>query len=241
MILVLNITGAASPAAQMLPQTQLSITVVIAQGLLYFSLFSTLLAALLAVLGKQWLLHYDSVGQKGTVDQRGLERQRKFDGLRRWKFHIIMQIFPLLLQFSLLLFATALSIYLWTIHRGIAGIVLGSTCLGLILYTLMVVSAVVSPDSPFQTSLTTLLGVVVKLAPLPSLAVVTRAFFDPLHRLVSRIWSASWNFMKTIPPPLPQFALRKIPEATVTPQPSLVFPQIPQPSEQVSAVVWALV
>ncbi|KAJ7181534.1 hypothetical protein C8R43DRAFT_1170481, partial [Mycena crocata] len=97
--------------------------IVVAQSFLYFSLFSTLGAALLAVLGKQWLLHYDSVGEKGTIEERGLERQRKFDGLRTWKFDVVMQMFPLLIQFSVLLFALALSIYLWTIHRAIAGII----------------------------------------------------------------------------------------------------------------------
>ncbi|KAJ7144424.1 hypothetical protein C8R44DRAFT_691973 [Mycena epipterygia] len=68
-ILVQNITGTAVPAMQ---QTGPATIVVVAQGFLYFSLFSTLLAALLAVFGKQWLLHYDSVGEKGTIEERGL-------------------------------------------------------------------------------------------------------------------------------------------------------------------------
>ncbi|KAJ7084699.1 hypothetical protein C8R44DRAFT_544114, partial [Mycena epipterygia] len=150
MILVQNITGIPL-GMQISPQTGPPTIIVVAQSLLYFSLLSTLLAGLLAVLGKQWLLHYDSVGERGTIEERGLERQHKFDGLRRWKFDLIMHIFPLLLQLSLLLFAVALSIYLWTIHYVIAVIVLGLTSLGLILYTLMVISALTSPDSPFQT------------------------------------------------------------------------------------------
>jgi hypothetical protein len=81
------------------------------------------------------------------MEERGLERQRKFDGLRRWKFDVVMQRFPLLLQLlSLLLFAAALAIYLWAIHRAIAGIVLGLTTLGFTLYVTMIISAVVSPD-----------------------------------------------------------------------------------------------
>ncbi|KAJ7216744.1 hypothetical protein B0H12DRAFT_1241840 [Mycena haematopus] len=35
-----------------------NVSILIAQNLLYLSLFSTLLAALLAVLGKQWLMYY---------------------------------------------------------------------------------------------------------------------------------------------------------------------------------------
>ncbi|KAJ7850664.1 hypothetical protein B0H14DRAFT_3137601 [Mycena olivaceomarginata] len=70
---------------------------------------STLLAALLAVLGKQWLMYYSAAGERGTIETRGLERQRKLDGLRKWKFDTVMQMFPLLLQFGLFLFAAALS------------------------------------------------------------------------------------------------------------------------------------
>ncbi|KAJ7763475.1 hypothetical protein B0H16DRAFT_1527938 [Mycena metata] len=149
--LVQNITSMAISNA---PPT----IIVVAQSFLYFSLFSTLLAALLAVLGKQWLLQYDSVGERGTIAERGLERQHKFDGMQHWKFDLAMQIFPLLLQFSLLLFAVGLSTYLWTINRAIAGLVLSLTVLGCIGYGAMVASAMRSADSPFQTPLTSLLG-----------------------------------------------------------------------------------
>ncbi|KAF7360764.1 hypothetical protein MVEN_00808400 [Mycena venus] len=120
---------------------------------LYISLFTTLLAALLAVLGKQWVMYYQAAGSRGTIEQRGLERQRKLDGLRKWKFETVLQMFPLLLQFALLLFSSALSLYLWTVHRSIAAIVFTLTLLGVGCYVLLLASAVLSPDSPFQTPL----------------------------------------------------------------------------------------
>ncbi|KAJ7612886.1 hypothetical protein DFH06DRAFT_147376 [Mycena polygramma] len=52
-------------------------SVVVGQCLLYSSLSLTLLAALLAVLGKQWLMYYSAAGERGTIEARGLERQRK--------------------------------------------------------------------------------------------------------------------------------------------------------------------
>ncbi|KAJ7721817.1 hypothetical protein B0H14DRAFT_2481124, partial [Mycena olivaceomarginata] len=64
-VLIQNITGLPSaqvPAGVSMSPGTVSTTVVVAQSLLYFSLFATLLAALLAVLAKQWLLHYNSVG-----------------------------------------------------------------------------------------------------------------------------------------------------------------------------------
>ncbi|KAJ7670707.1 hypothetical protein DFH06DRAFT_140826 [Mycena polygramma] len=134
------------------------LVILVAQNLLYVSLFSTLLAALLAVLGKQWLMYYMAAGERGTIEARGLERQRKFDGLRRWKFDAVMQIFPLLLQLGLFLFSAALSIYLWRIHLSLALVVLSFTSIGFISYTTLLISAVASPDSPFQSPLVPLLA-----------------------------------------------------------------------------------
>jgi hypothetical protein len=85
--------------------------VVAAQSLLYISLFTTLLAALLAVFGKQWVMYYEAAGSRGTIEQRGLERQRKLDSLHRWNFDMLLQTFPLLLQLALFLFSAGLSIY----------------------------------------------------------------------------------------------------------------------------------
>ncbi|KAJ7659218.1 hypothetical protein DFH06DRAFT_437967 [Mycena polygramma] len=129
-------------------------TIIVAvQGLLYTSLFTTLLAALLAVLGKQWVMHYQAAGSRGTIEERGLERQRKLDGLRKWKLDMVLQMFPLLLQLALLLFSSALSLYLWPIHRSISGPVIGITAFGFGSYILLLASAIVFPDSPFQTPL----------------------------------------------------------------------------------------
>ncbi|KAJ6599894.1 hypothetical protein DFH09DRAFT_1504195 [Mycena vulgaris] len=168
---------------------------IIAQSLLYISLGSTLLAALLAVLGKQWLMYYSAAGERGTIGARGLERQRKLDGLRRWKFDTVMQIFPFLLQLGLLLFAAALSVYLWTIHVSLAIIVISVTSFGLITYTALLISAALSPDSPFQTPLVPL---VVRLFP-TTLWMHLRRFLGRLvtlaHRCIQRT-SPAWSYIQ---------------------------------------------
>jgi hypothetical protein len=121
--------------------------------MLYISLFTTLLAALLAVLSKQWIMYYLASGSRGTIEERGLERQRKLDGLVKWKFDAVLQMFPLLLQLSLLLFASSLSVYLWTINHAIAIIVMVLTGFGLGSYLFLLVSAMTFPDCPFQSPL----------------------------------------------------------------------------------------
>ncbi|KAJ7636609.1 hypothetical protein FB45DRAFT_1001642 [Roridomyces roridus] len=104
--------------------------------------------------GKQWLMYYSLAGEsRGTIAERGLERQRKFDGLRRWKFDAIMQLFPLMLQFALLIFAVALSVYLWTVHHALAVIAMIFTATGFISYCGFLISAAAFADSPFQSPL----------------------------------------------------------------------------------------
>ncbi|KAJ7921697.1 hypothetical protein B0H13DRAFT_2414875 [Mycena leptocephala] len=135
------------------PTLPFSVNTVAVLSLLYISLFTTLLAALLAVLGKQWIMYYQAAGSRGTIEERGLERQRKLDGLHKWKFDAVLQMFPMLLQLALLLFASAISVYLWPIHRSIATIVLALTLVGFVSYIFLLASTIVSPDSPFQTPL----------------------------------------------------------------------------------------
>ncbi|KAJ7917899.1 hypothetical protein B0H13DRAFT_2657661 [Mycena leptocephala] len=49
-----------------------TINTVAVLSLLYISLFTTLLATLLAVLGKQWIMYYQAAGSRGTIEERGL-------------------------------------------------------------------------------------------------------------------------------------------------------------------------
>ena len=260
--LVQNITGSVPLGIKVPVPTRADSRVIIAQSFLYFSLFSTLLAALLAVLAKQWLLHYDSAGERGSIEDRGLERQRKVDGLQRWKFDFVMQIFPLLLQTSLLLFAAALSIYLWTINNVIAAILIGLTSLGVILYILMILSAMISRDSPYQTSLSAILISITshaatvfkdlkqrnysfRCAPDTSFRCAPDTSGEVQHRKF-------WQKLKDLPPLLSRFNSKKSKSATPKPifdwkieaiwvlEKSMDPPGLPPPSKEMQAVLWAL-
>ncbi|KAJ6529374.1 hypothetical protein B0H19DRAFT_1385014 [Mycena capillaripes] len=216
--------------------------VLIAQNLLYLSLFSTLLAALLAVLGKQWLMHYLAAGERGTIEARGLERQRKFDGLRRWKFDAVMQLFPLLLQIGLFLFSAALSIYLWRVHLSLAIIVLSFTSFGFICYAVLLVSAVAVPDSPFQTPLAGLVG---RLISTPSW-MKRRLIFGNLlahsRYLIHRLDITCSPYMPKSYNILPIFLRGQLPADPVKQAhaPGFFSDPFPEPSPEVPAVSWVL-
>lgn len=86
MLLVFNHTSGPILQALVLPTwTGPSVTVMIwVQSLVYASLTCSLLAALGAILGIQWLSCYDSVGELGTLENRCKERQKK--SCMDWKY-----------------------------------------------------------------------------------------------------------------------------------------------------------
>ncbi|KAH7917568.1 hypothetical protein BV22DRAFT_987285, partial [Leucogyrophana mollusca] len=125
-------------------------TVIWIQSLIYASLSASLLAALGAVLGKQWLGHYRRRGI-GTVDERAMRRQQKLNRLEAWHFHTVLEALPVLLQISLLLFGVALSAFVWTQQSTVGAVVIGITAFGILLYISITVASLISPDCPFQT------------------------------------------------------------------------------------------
>ncbi|KAF7290456.1 hypothetical protein MKEN_01500000 [Mycena kentingensis (nom. inval.)] len=143
---------------QVQPEITDNPTVLTSVVLLYLSLFTTLSASLIAVLGKQWLIHYHTAGNHGTMKDRGVNRQAKYDGLRTWKFDWVLQLCPFLLQFALFLFTVAISLYLKSINITLAIIVWVVTSSGIVAYGALIIAAGRSENSPFQTPLTLAMG-----------------------------------------------------------------------------------
>ena len=121
------------------------------QVILLASLSVSLLSALLAMLGKQWLNRCMPVDMRGTIIQRSQYRQRKLDGIINWYFDYVMESLPLMLQTALLLLGCTLSRYFWDINTTVASVVLGFTALGFLFYLFIVIAGAVSENCPYQT------------------------------------------------------------------------------------------
>ncbi|KAF7360653.1 hypothetical protein MVEN_00797000 [Mycena venus] len=216
--------------------------IIVAQTLLYISLFTALLAALLAVLGKQWVMYYEAAGSRGTLEQRGLERQRKFDGLRRWKFDAVLQSFPLLLQLALFLFSTGLSIYLWTVDRTIAIVVMALTCSGFTAYILLLASTIVYPDSPFENPLAPFLVRSIQMVG----STLDSGIFHIFRQLFKsvRVWLKATPIFKPGKHILPYFATNVSTPSLEKPLSELgdLFSEedFSPPSSEIPAVLWVL-
>ncbi|KAJ3766275.1 hypothetical protein FB446DRAFT_758467 [Lentinula raphanica] len=88
-------------------------------GLWFTSLTIALSIALFAVLAKEWLRQYMSIGA-GTHQDRTFIRQFRFDGFKAWQVQGIIGVLPVLLHLSLILFLIGLVVFLAPLNVAIA-------------------------------------------------------------------------------------------------------------------------
>jgi hypothetical protein len=140
-----NETPSVPPVQGVPPNGTIAVT-----GLMYASLLTSLLAAFIAMLGRQWLNQYlRNTG--GSLIERCGDRQRKCDGLAKWSFHLFVESPPVMLQLSLLLLACGLCRRMWSINIAVASILITLTAIGSLFYLAIVVASMSSYACPFQT------------------------------------------------------------------------------------------
>lgn len=123
------------------------------QSILFGSLMSALLAAFLAMLGKQWLnLHVE-----GSFIDRSRHRELRMRGMITWHFKLIMECLPLTMQISLLLLGYALTRYVWDLSKTVASVVAAFTSFGLVSYLFIIFAGTRWQTCPFQTPISLLL------------------------------------------------------------------------------------
>ncbi|KAG8933709.1 hypothetical protein FRC02_011315 [Tulasnella sp. 418] len=120
-------------------------------SIFFASLSCSLMAAFGAMLAKQWLTEYATSGRMLPLHTQGRRRQERYTGLVQWRFWILMELLPMLLQLSLLLFLIGVIYFLWSSSHAVALVVLGLTVLGLGVYTITIIVAIMDPMAPFQT------------------------------------------------------------------------------------------
>ena len=123
---------------------------------MYASLMISLLAAFVAMLGKQWLNRYLR-NSGGSMIERCGDRQRKFNGLKRWPLHFFVESLPVMLQAALLFLACGLCRHMWSINTPVACTLISLTGAGVVFYIGVVIAGMSSYACPFQTPASTAL------------------------------------------------------------------------------------
>jgi hypothetical protein len=117
------------------------------QAVLCSALASSLLAAFLAMLGKQWLNSYTD----GSAVDHNRHREFKMSGMITWRFEMVMESLPVIMEASLFQLGYALARYFWDLSRTASLVIIAFFTFGLIFYLFTLVAGTVSEKCPFQT------------------------------------------------------------------------------------------
>lgn len=115
------------------------------------SLTCSLLAALGALFGQQWIASYKRRPNGGFEEERR-ERQRRVLGAKRWKLEFILQlVLPVLLQGSVIVFLVGMAIYLNSLSAPVAQPSIIISWIGVAAVAITITFALVDPQCPFKT------------------------------------------------------------------------------------------
>jgi hypothetical protein len=134
-------------------------------GLWLASLALTLMTALITGLIKQWLNYYIS-DTPGSPKHRACIRQFRFKGVAAWGVHPFIELLPVLMNTSLLLFFVGLILFSQDLidSKGTTAAIVIITCVSFAFYLVTSTLPIFWPQCPYKTSLTSLVYVPYLLA-----------------------------------------------------------------------------
>ncbi|KAG9043498.1 hypothetical protein FS837_009477 [Tulasnella sp. UAMH 9824] len=151
-LLVMRADNNTLTSADLSPPFSPNSTSIIVNCLLYASLSCSLLAAVGAMMAKEWLQSFNRSGQTGPLEDQGKLRQRKFNGVEQWHLETVIKFLPNLLLLSVILFFAGIGLFLFPINTAVAGTVITFAGLGMILSGIAIVAGAISPLCPYQSA-----------------------------------------------------------------------------------------
>lgn len=141
------------PNSPLSPQSSFepSSSIVWVNALWMLSLTLSLLAALLAVIAKQWLRRYMENRPTGSVQERARVRQFRFMALWRWHVFSFVGGIPVIVHVAVALFLVGLTILLASLHPSIAYIVGALTAITFAFYIISQILPLLAISCPYHT------------------------------------------------------------------------------------------
>lgn len=160
-ISLLNKTeNSVTPVGSSIDSNYIPVSAVISNALLFFSLALSLLAALAAMLVKQWARQYEL----GLGDQRRLSKQKarkrafRHHGLRKYHFSDIVMWIPMILHAALVLFFVGIIPWLYMLHAAIMAAVVALLGVGALIYLGTAIIPTFQNSAPFIWPMSFVLG-----------------------------------------------------------------------------------
>ncbi|KAL1745424.1 hypothetical protein HDZ31DRAFT_36536, partial [Schizophyllum fasciatum] len=114
------------------------------------SLTLSLMTALMSVLAKQWIHHFNSI-IGGTPRDRAYTRQYRLMGFERWRVRDIIGFLPAILSLALLFFLAGLAVYVSPLSTAILGIIIGLSVATFLAYTFTIVLPILIPHCAYKS------------------------------------------------------------------------------------------
>lgn len=121
------------------------------------SLFVSLTTSVLAMLVKQWLRRY-STGLPTTANRRALERQSRYDGLRKWQVATIAEALPVLIHAAVALFSVGLVLFLSAVSSTLCAFLTTVVFIGGIGYLFLATAPIIWCQCPYKSPVTSVLS-----------------------------------------------------------------------------------
>ena len=120
----------------------------------FASLSCSLISALAAMLGKQWVRQYtNNLLSGGAYLIRARRHQYALEATERWRMSGVIHAIPIFIHLALFLFFIGLFISLWGDDAALVGTVFSISLTGLLLYLILTILPGFFPDCPFGTPL----------------------------------------------------------------------------------------
>ncbi|KAL1742959.1 hypothetical protein HDZ31DRAFT_42029, partial [Schizophyllum fasciatum] len=130
-------------------------------GLWLTSLTLSLLTALISVLAKQWIQHFNTVCGGSPLD-RAHRRQYRLLSFQRWKISLIVGMLPVLLSCALLLFFAGLAVYVAPMHSRLSTVTIVFACSITAAYVLAILLPMFVTGCAYQTPISNYVVFLVK-------------------------------------------------------------------------------
>ncbi|KAG8915373.1 hypothetical protein FRC00_005269 [Tulasnella sp. 408] len=151
-LLVMRADNNTLAPSDLVPPFSPSSNSIIVNGLLYASLSCSLLAAVGAMMAKEWLQSFDRTGQTGPLEEQARFRQRKFNGVLEWHLEAVIKFLPNLLLLSVIFFFVGVCLFLFPINTVVAGIVTAFSGIGVVFSGIVIIAGALSPTCPYQSA-----------------------------------------------------------------------------------------
>ncbi|KAI5892248.1 uncharacterized protein SCHCODRAFT_02625663 [Schizophyllum commune H4-8] len=119
-------------------------------GLWLVSLTLSLLTALISVLAKQWIHHFNSI-TGSTPRDRTYVRQYRLKSFGHWKVPEIIGFLPALLSTALLLFFAGLAVYVAPMNTAILAVIIILSAASFLAYLLTIILPIFVPHCAYKT------------------------------------------------------------------------------------------